>query len=591
MPSLLLSRRDIEFLLYEWLDVEMLTKRERYAEHSRGTFDAVLDLAEDIATEHFATHNRKADLNEPYVGDDGKVVLIPEVRIALKHYADAGLVGASMNESVGGMQLPYSVSGFAMAYFQAANVGTSVYPFLTIGNANLLTAYGSREVIDTYVKPMVEGRFYGTMCLSEPQAGSSLTDVTTRAERSADGNYRLFGNKMWISGGEHELSENIVHLVLARVPGAPLGVKGLSLFVVPRYLVGPGGEIGEHNDVVLAGLNHKMGYRGGTNTLLNFGEGKFTPGGASGAVGYLVGAENRGLSYMFHMMNEARVGVGLGATALGYTGYLHSLDYARSRPQGRPLAGKDPAAPQVPIVQHPDVRRMLLAQKAYAEGALALNGYCGKLLDESLTGETPEDRAQALLLLDMLTPVAKSWPSQWCLEGNSLAIQVLGGAGYTRDYPVEQFYRDNRLNPIHEGTYGIQGLDLLGRKAVMQGGAGLRLLLETMSATCDTTPMGTALQAAVDRISEVTVALWSPGDPELALANASVYLEAVGHVVLAWIWLSQVQAALGKTGAFYDGKRAAAAYFFSYELPKTGPQFDLLASLDRTTLDLADDWF
>jgi alkylation response protein AidB-like acyl-CoA dehydrogenase len=596
--SLLLSRRDLDFLLYEWLDVERLTERERYKEHSRETFDAVLELSEQVATEHFAPHNKKADENEPTF-DGERVTVIPEVKPALDVFAQTGLLASSMDEGVGGMQLPHVVSGACFLWFQAANVGSSSYPFLTIGNANLLLEHGSAEQVERFVKPMVEGRFFGTMCLSEPQAGSSLADVTTRAEPQDDGSYRLFGNKMWISAGEHDLSDNIVHLVLAKIPGAPAGVKGISLFVVPKVLVEDDGSLGERNDVVLAGLNHKMGYRGTTNTLLNFGEGRFTPDGQPGAVGYLVGEPHRGLAYMFHMMNEARIGVGSGAMALGYTGYLKSLQYARERPQGRPLAAKDPAAPQVPIVEHADVRRMLLAQKAYVEGALALVLYAGKLVDDEKTAETQEERDRAHLLLDTLTPIVKSWPSQWCLEANSLAIQVLGGYGYTREYDVEQHYRDNRLNPIHEGTHGIQALDLLGRKVVMRGGAGLALLTETICATTsrarevggEAAGLADQLDAVVARVGEVTTALWADLDPELALANASAYLEAVGHAVVAWLWLEQLLAADGEDGAFYEGKRQAARYFFRWELPRTAPQLDLLASLDRTTLDMRDSWF
>ncbi|HEY0486863.1 MAG TPA: acyl-CoA dehydrogenase [Mycobacteriales bacterium] len=594
MESVLLSRRDLDFLLYEWLDVETLTKRERYAEHSRQTFDAVLDLSARIATEQFGPHYKKSDAEEPRF-DGERAHVIPEAKAALEVFARAGLVGAGMDTEVGGMQLPAVVTGACMAWFQAANVATAAYPFLTIGNANLLRAHASPELVERFVPPMVEGRFFGTMCLSEPQAGSSLADITTRAIPAGDGTYRLFGNKMWISGGDHDLSENIVHLVLAKIPGGPPGVKGISLFVVPKFLV-PGGE---RNDVVLAGLNHKMGYRGTTNTMLNFGEGRYSPGGAPGAIGYLVGEAHQGLSYMFHMMNEARVGVGLGATALGYTGYLRSLAYARSRPQGRPVAAKDPAAPQVPIIEHTDVRRMLLAQKSYVEGALALNAYCARLLDERATGLSGEDRERAATLLDVLTPIAKSWPSQWCLEANSLAIQVHGGYGYTREYDVEQLYRDNRLNPIHEGTHGIQALDLLGRKVVMGGGAGLALLASTIAGTVargrsaggELGTFADALEGAVDRTVAVTAHLWGTGDVDLALANATVYLEAVGHVVVAWIWLEQVLAAHGREGDFYDGKRQAARYFYRWELPRTGPQFDLLTSLDRTTLDMADRWF
>jgi butyryl-CoA dehydrogenase len=580
MGSLLLSRRDLDFLLHEWLDVTALTERPRYAAHDRATFDAVLDLAEQVATRDFAPHNRRNDIEEPTF-DGTRVHLHEEVGKAHRAFADAGFRGAGMPEEVGGMQLPVTVAQAAIAWFHAANVGTSGYALLTVANANLLLAHGTPEQVETYVGPMLEGRCFGTMCLSEPQAGSSLADITTRAEPQPDGSYKVTGNKMWISGGDHELTENIVHLVLARVPGSPPGAKGISLFLVPKVL-----PDGTRNDVVLAGLNHKMGYRGTVNALLNFGE-------HGGATGWLVGNENEGLAAMFHMMNEARIGVGLGATALGYSGYLHALDYARTRPQGRPLAGKDPTTPMVPLVQHPDVRRMLLASKSYVEGALALNLYCGRLVDDERTGTDPE---RAHLLLDVLTPIAKSWPSQWCLVANDLAIQVHGGYGYTREYAVEQLYRDNRLNPIHEGTHGIQALDLLGRKVTMQGGAGLALLAATVGETVERARKehdgyASALAAAVERVVEVTQVLWDTGDPALALANASVYLEAVGHVVVAWMWLEQLLAADGKEGDFYDGNRAAAEYFFTWELPRTGPQLDLLASLNRTTLDMKDQWF
>lgn len=596
MSSLILSRRDLEFLLYEWLDAEGLTEMPRYADHSRETFDAVLDLCEQIATEHFASHNRKNDDNEPQF-DGQKVTIIPEVKAALDVFSEAGLVAAGQDYELGGMQLPALVEKAGFAWFLGANVGTTAYPFLTIGNANLLLSYGSAEQVEQWVRPMMEGRFFGTMCLSEPQAGSSLADIRTRAETQDDGSYRLFGNKMWISGGEHELAENIVHLVLAKIPGGPPGVKGISLFIVPKFLLDEQGNIAERNDVSLAGLNHKMGYRGTTNTLLNFGEGLQQPGGAAGAVGYLVGEAHKGLNYMFHMMNEARIGVGLGATALGYTGYLHSVDYARERPQGRLPGAKDPASAQVPIIRHADVRRMLLAQKSWVEGALALNLYCARLVDEE-RNSSGDERARATLLLDMLTPIAKSWPSQWCLEANNLAIQVHGGYGYTRDYNVEQFYRDNRLNPIHEGTHGIQGLDLLGRKVVMQGGAGFRLLLERLRSTTEcarheelTKRYAEALDSYLDRLDTVTAQLHGIADADRRLANATVYLEAFGHIVIAWIWLEQMLATRGREGDFYTGKRQAGQYFFRWELPKVDSQLELLASADDTTLTMQESWF
>ncbi|HQX61805.1 MAG TPA: acyl-CoA dehydrogenase family protein, partial [Burkholderiaceae bacterium] len=534
--SKILSVRDLEFLLYQWLDAESLTSRPRYADHSRETFDAALKVSEQIATDLFAPHNRLADLNEPHF-DGERVHLIPEIRPALAAFAEAGLMAAGHDYELGGMQLPTLIEKACMAWFMGANVATAGYPFLTIGNANLLLAHGTPAQVDTFVRPMLAGRFFGTMCLSEPQAGSSLSDIRTRADTDGDGAFRLTGNKMWISAGEHDLAENIVHLVLAKTPGPDgrllPGVKGISLFVVPKFLVNSDGSLGERNDVALAGLNHKMGYRGTVNTLLNFGEGRFTPNGKAGAIGYLVGELNRGLNCMFHMMNEARIGVGLGATMLGYTGYLHALDYARNRLQGRHPQAKDPAAPQVPIIEHADVRRMLLAQKAYAEGALALNLYCAKLVDDEKTGADEAVRRGATLLLDILTPVAKSWPSQWCLEANSLAIQVHGGYGYTRDFPVEQFYRDNRLNPIHEGTHGIQGLDLLGRKVVMQDGAAFKLLVARIETTLhaadedgDLTELVGEVFALLDHLVETTRELHAAGDINKTLANATVYLEA-----------------------------------------------------------------
>ena len=603
MTAKLLSRRDVEFLLYEWLEVTTLCGRARYADHSRETFDGALDTAERIATEVFLPHRRKGDVEEPQF-DGERVHLIPEVREAFAAFAEAGLLAAAQDYDFGGMQLPAVVDKACFAYVLAANVGSAGYPLLTAANANLLLAHGSAAQVDAFARPQLAGRYAGTMCLSEPQAGSSLADVATRAEPDGDSpfgrQFRLYGNKMWISGGDHEITENIVHLVLARLPGAPAGVKGISLFIVPRLLVAPDGACGERNDVALAGLNHKMGYRGTVNTLLNFGEGRFRPGGRPGAIGYLVGEPHRGLACMFHMMNEARIGVGLGAVALGYAGYLESLDYARNRPQGRPLASKDPASPPVRIIEHADVRRMLLAQKSYVEGGLALNLYCSRLVDEQRTATDDAERAEATLLLEILTPIAKSWPSQWCLAANDLAIQVHGGYGYTRDYPVEQLYRDNRLNPIHEGTHGIQALDLLGRKVSMEGGRALERLGARMAATIasaraagddDLATWAEALAEALRRVGHTTNALYAARDAERILANASLYLEAFGHVVLAWTWLGQALAAHGKAGDFYDGKRQACRYFFRWELPRTGPQFALLDSIDDTTLAMRDAWF
>lgn len=602
MHDRLINRRDLAFVLYELLDVERLIERPRYADHSRETFDAALDVAHKIAIEHFAPHNRKADLNEPTF-DGERVHVIPEVKQALEVFRAAGLMAAHKDYEQGGMQLPSTIAQAGLAMFNAANVSTAAYPFITIANANVIEAFGNADQKARFLPHLLSGRFFGTMCLSEPQAGSSLSDIRTRAEPQADGTYRIAGNKMWISGGEHELSENIVHLVLAKIPGAPPGVKGISLFIVPKFLVNADGSLGERNDVALAGLNHKMGYRGTTNCVLNFGE-------KDGAIGYLVGDPHKGLGYMFQMMNEARIGIGLGATMLGYAGYLHSLAYARERLQGRSPAGKDPIQPQVPLIEHADVRRMLLLQKAYVEGGLALCLYAARLFDDQQSAPGEQTRREASLLLEILTPIVKSWPSQWCVEANSQAIQIMGGYGYTREYPVEQYFRDNRLNPIHEGTHGIQALDLLGRKAGMQDGAALQLLMRELHLTAreaarsespELRRCGEALSESTHQLIETTRDLLCAarnGEVELSLANASLYLEASGHIVIAWLWLRQALVAIeglrraeGSDRDFYQGKLQTCAFFFRWELPKTKHQLALLDSLDRTCYEMQDVWF
>ena len=624
-------RQTIDFLLYDWLNVEALQQRPRFADHSRETFASVMDTCERMAREKFAPFNRQADIEEPRVvaGEGGERVHLPQAsHDAGRAYAESGMLAAAQDYEIGGMQLPCVVQMAANSFLARAGGNVAGGAMLTSANANLLMVHGTPLQRTVFAAQEFAGRFSGTMCLSEPQAGSSLSDVVTRATPDGDDfeadslgpRYRLRGNKMWISNGEHELTENIIHLVLAKIPGPdgkPIpGTRGLSLFIVPKKLVGADGELtGERNDVALAGLNHKLGNRGIPNTLLNFGEGKYPvragfggglDGRGAGAIGYLVGQPHEGLRCMFHMMNEARIAVGMGATMLGYAGYEASLTYARNRPQGRPIGvgGKDASKPQVRIIEHADVKRMLLAQKSYCEGALALELHCAKLVDEQATG-TPEAAAEATLLLEMLTPIAKSWPSEWCLEANSLAIQVHGGYGYTRDFPVEQYWRDNRLNMIHEGTHGIQALDLLGRKVVMQGGAGLSLLASKVGATivrARAVPVlaghAEALSAALDHLGAATKAAWSTADPEEALANATPYLQAFGHTVLAWIWLDVALCAQPKLAgasaddtALVQGKLAACTYFFNYELPRIGAWLKVVETRDPTCRNVDEAWF
>ncbi|WP_456255355.1 acyl-CoA dehydrogenase [Pseudomonas iridis] len=600
MSETLLSSRNLAFELYEVLDAEGLTRRERFAEHNRETFDAAIGTARNIAEKYFAPHNRKGDENEPRY-ENGQAILIPEVKPAVDAFLEAGFLNAARSFDAGGMQLPTLLSQACFAHFQSANAASTSYPFLTMGAANLIESFGTDEQKQRFLQPMIDGRFFGTMALTEPHAGSSLSDIRTRAEPASDGTYRLKGNKIFISGGDHPLSENIVHMVLAKLPDAPPGVKGISLFIVPKFLVNDDGTLGQRNDVLLAGLFHKMGWRGTTSTALNFGDN-------GECVGYLVGEAHRGLSYMFQMMNEARIGVGMGAVMLGYAGYLYSLEYARERPQGRVPDSKDPTTAPVAIIQHADVRRMLLTQKSYVEGAFDLGLYAARLFDDTTTLETEAERKHAHELLDLLTPIVKSWPSEFCLKANELAIQILGGHGYTREYPVEQYYRDNRLNPIHEGTHGIQSLDLLGRKLAQNGGAGLKQLVRLIADTAERavayeslSALREPLEKLVARLQVVTIGLLTDlaqGKVNSSLANSALYLKVFGHTVIGWRWLEQAiraEEGLAKGNAadvdFYKGKLQAARYFLTWEVPGCHHELALLEARDDTCLAMQDAWF
>ncbi len=650
MPATpLASRRNLDFTLYDWLGVDALTQRPAHADHSRETFDALLDLAERIAVDKYLPTLKEGDRHEPWQDADGQVHALPAIREALQASAEAGLFACGFPAELDGLAVPATVYWAAMGLLKAANVSAAGFMMLTVANARLIAAFGTPAQVDAFARPQVAGRWFGTMCLSEPQAGSSLADITTRAEPDGPDSasdalgqrYRLRGNKMWISAGDHDASENIVHLVLAKVPGLdgkPIpGTKGISLFIVPKFLpaspddgaqergVGDGGAahagagargedaggaargagsvvspagLGARNDIAVAGLNHKMGFRGTPNCLLNLGEGRFTPGGQPGAVGYRVGEVGQGLAQMFMMMNDARVGVGLGAAMLAVRGYQLALTYATERTQGRPLDARGRVdQPPVALIRHPDVRRMLLAQKAYAEGALALVLYAARLIDEERTAPDEEARARAGQLLSLLTPVAKTWPSEWGLAANDLAIQVHGGYGYTRDFDVEQLYRDNRLNPIHEGTTGIQGLDLLGRKILRERAASLRQLQALVSATAERARGAPALaahadqlQAAWDKVGVVVDGLLGLNNDARALAHATAFLSAFGHAVVGWLWLDQAVLCTAED-AFCAGKRAACRFYFETEMPRVGVWLDQVAGLSDVASEMLVEMF
>ena len=594
------SPRDIEFNLFELLDTDSLVQRERFSEHDRSVFSAVLDTAYQIAGEKFHNHYRLADDNEPTF-DGERVTTLPETKEAIRAFIEAGFLKAGAAADEGGLQLPFSVVQACFASFQAANVASTSYCFLTAAAANVIRMFGSEEQKRLFMTPMLDGRFLGTMCLSEPQAGSALSDIRTTARPRDEGAYSIRGTKMWISGGDHEMSDNIVHLVLARIEGAPAGVKGISMFIVPKRSLDPAGDPAARNGVRLMGLNHKMGWRGITNTVLSFGD-------EDDCVGYLVGEANRGLEYMFVMMNEARISVGLGATMSGYAGYLYSLDYARSRPQGRLPDAKDPLSKPVMIIEHADVRRMLLAQKAYVEGALSLCLFAARLVDDQQTHPDAAMREEAELLLELLTPVVKAWPSEFCLEANKHAMQVLGGYGYTRDYPVEQLYRDNRLNAIHEGTNGIQAIDLLGRKVRFRNGAALAAFEKAVMTDVDAA-RGEAdledhvedLKARLRQVVDATRTARADADTDLTayLANATAYGDLFGHLVIGWMWLRQARVASARIAEggispdeenFYRGKLAACRYFYAHEMGRIDNWLAIFSRMDRTTLDARPDW-
>ena len=597
MTDTLIDRRELAFQLYDMLDVESLNKRPEFAEHSRETFESAIDTAEQIAKELFANHNRAADEEEPTF-DGEKVSMRPEVKVAFDAVAEAGFIAGRESFEDGGMQLPESVMSACLSLFTAANPSTTGYPFLTMAAARVIKSFASDDLKQQFLPKMLSGKFTGTMALTEPHAGSSLADIRSKATPAEDGTYRIRGNKVYISGGDHELSDNIVHLVLAKIEGAPSGVKGISLFLVPKFLLDENGEPSKRNDVALAGLFHKLGYRGTTSTALNFGE-------KNECVGYLIGEPHRGLSYMFQMMNEARLGVGMGGAAIGYRGYQLALSYAKDRPQGRLPSDSHPETDPVNIIQHADVKRMLLAQKAYAEGALALCFYGAGLIDDANTAEGSK-KEEAQLILDLLTPILKAWPSEFGPKANDLAIQVHGGAGYTREYDAELCWRDNRLNPIHEGTNGIQSLDLLGRKVWQQQGMGLKLLHKEIEQTLQNShdnfkPWASQLKQALNRIAMVTAVIGQAiqKDPDTALANSHAYLSMMGHTIVAWLWLKQANIAQEKVShvrtqeerAFYAGKIQAAQYFFVWELPLIERDFAVLSSMDATTIGMQEEWF
>jgi alkylation response protein AidB-like acyl-CoA dehydrogenase len=574
MATTYFSKRNLHFLLHEVFKAEELTKYAYFSAHDRETFNLVLDSATYIADTLMHPYLKDVDRNQPEL-KNGQVTVHPRVKEYLKAVGEAGIIGAGFPFEQGGQQLPEMISACIGFILMAANNGM-MFIGLTSGAAHLITSFGSPELIDTYVPNMLNGRWQGTMALTEPQAGSSLSDVTTSATPQLDGSYKIRGQKVFISAGDHDATDNIIHLMLARIDGAPKGTKGISLFVVPKYRLD-----GQPNDVTSTGVYHKMGQKGVPAMHLTMGSNDDT-------IGYLVGEPHQGLPYMFQMMNEARIGVGMTAAAIATAAYHAALEYAKERPQSRRLNQKGQLdAPQTAIINHPDVRRMLLFQKAVTEGSLSLLIEAARLYDISQVAEG-EEKENAFLLLDLLMPVAKSYPSEMGVQSVSQSLQTFGGYGFTEDFPVEQFYRDIRITPIYEGTTGIQAQDLLGRKMTMKGGKAPQLLFAEMKHTIaqasthnDLKRYAEQLSDEMDRVQDVMKSLMPhamQGDIERYLSDATLFLEFFGIVVVAWQWLKQAVVAQetlltqnpqGDELAFYEGKLHTMKFYFHYEVPKT----------------------
>lgn len=568
----LLRDEDVSFLLYDVLDVLSLTKLPYFEEHGRETFDPYLANVARFAREVAFPTYRTMDQSPPTF-EGGRVRVHPVVKDIYPRLVELGLQNATRPADVGGQQLPACIHAVASAYLAAGNLSLGGYVLLAAGAGHLVEAFGSNELKARFMEPLYDGRWAGTMALTEPHAGSSLADVRTKATPAGDGTYRISGSKIFISGGDQDVTDNIVHLALARIDDAPAGIKGVSLFAIPKKR-----DDGADNDVSVAGVIHKIGWRGLPSLAINFGE-------RGDCVGWLVGEPNRGIHQMFQMMNEARIGVGVAGIATASVAYHEARVYAESRPQGRSFtSARDPASPQVPIVEHADVRRMLLRQKAIVEGGLCLILRTAVQADLAEHATDAPVRERARLLLDLLTPIAKSFPAEHGFEANVLALQIHGGYGYSSEYLPEAWLRDQKLNSIHEGTTGIQSLDLLGRKVVAQGGAALRVLGEEIRSSCARAkgdPLAADVERGIAKLEELTMTLAAKGlggDVEGMLAHSFDYLTLASIVVVAWQHLDMANAVRGKDDAFARGKRLAAEYWIRTEIPHAIQLAELCAS-------------
>ena len=570
------SIEHIKFLLQEVHPIEKLFSLPKFSHLNWEQVWMMVESAKSFADRHMAPFLKEMDEQPAHYDGKGGVITHPQLKNIIRQAAEQGWINGAASFEVGGLQLPLMIFNAGHHIFQAANNNCQGYFSLTSGAAALITSFGSKDQIKTFVPNMFDGLWQGTMALTEPQAGSSLTDITTSAKPLKDDKYLIKGQKIFISGGQHEACDNFVHLTLARIEGAPAGTKGISLFIIPKFRPEADGSL-KDNDAFCAGDFQKMGQRGYTTTHLVFGD-------HEDCHGWLVGEPNKGLSYMFQMMNEARIGVGQTAASVAMAAYQASFQYAQERSQGRPVSEKDPLKAPVLIIRHADVQRMLLTQKVIVEGALSLAMECNRLYDLAHATQGDEQR-EYWLLLEILTPVVKTYSSEQGSRSAALAVQTLGGYGFTTDFPVQQYYRDLKIMSIYEGTTGIQSLDLLGRKMTMEKGKALTILLKEIGksiqaaqSTDDLASCAKQLEAECARIQTVLKYLlgFAATDVDRFLADATVFMEQVSYVVIGWQWLKQAQAASDslknnnfrdQTRPFYEGKILALKFFFRYEMP------------------------
>jgi butyryl-CoA dehydrogenase len=586
----------LKYMLYDVHKLEDLLGRERFADHDKESLDMFLESTKDFADRELFPFIKEMD-EKPAYHKDGKVYVHSQVETMMKKGGELGFISASFDYDIGGMQIPLMAHTAATYILDAANNHLPGYAGLTQGAAELIIHFASKELVDTYVPDMLSGNWGGTMCLTEPQAGSSLSDIVTKATPTQNGYHKISGQKIFISGGDNQYAENIVHLVLARVEGAAKGTKGISLFIVPKNRKASNGTL-ESNDVITVADFQKMGQKGYCTTHLGFGD-------KDDCNGWLVGEENHGLNYMFLMMNAARIAVGRGSSAIASAAYYASLQYANERPQGRKLASdgkKNIEQSQSLIIEHPDVRRMLLLQKAVVEGSMSLVLLAAKYYDLESTAQSKEEKKKYNTLLEMIIPVVKTYPSEAGAYSVNNGLQVLGGYGFCSDFILQQYYRDIRISSIYEGTTGIQSQDLLGRKITMNNGEGLKLLLDEILTTVarannhpELKPYANSISEKIKLSEKVLISLMPhalKGDFEKYLADASVFMEFFSLIIVAWNWLevaTNSQEALNKgdkkySDIFYKSKIETMKYFFDYELPKTISHSEILMNPSSVTI-------